>query len=199
MRPSHIVLIGMFSGVPVTATAQVQTTPLGPGTRVRIWAPAHGFVKRKAFVSAIRGDTLLLTRDTIVVRRGRSIRDSSTTYLPLADIHRLEVMTGQRPNVVGGLKWGVLIGGGLGTTMGVLSAATCNDTGFLNDCGPEWIAYGAIGGALYGLLIGTVVGLLDKTEDWQQVWVTPSVEPPVVTPTVQVIPAGVAIGVHLRL
>ena len=199
MLPSRIVLIGILATIPMTAAAQVQTTPLGPGARVRIWAPEHGFVKRKAFVSAIRGDTLILTRDTVVVRRGRSVRDSSTTSLPLSDIHRLEVMTGQRPNVVGGLKWGVLIGGGLGTTLGVLSTATCDDTGFFSDCGPEWIVYGALAGAFYGLLIGTVVGLLDKTEDWQQVWVTPRADPPVVTPTLRVVPAGIAIGVSLRL
>ncbi|MDH4349363.1 MAG: hypothetical protein OEW17_11190 [Gemmatimonadota bacterium] len=198
MRLSRALLIGILAALPMAAAAQVQTTPIGPGARVRVWAPQHGLVKRKAFVSAISGDTLILTRDSVVVRRGKSVRESSLTYLPLADVRRIEVMTGQHANVVGGLKWGVLIGSGIGTVLGVAALATC-DEGDWGGCGGEWVVAGAVSGALWGLLIGTVVGMLDKTEDWQQVWITPGAQPPAVTPTLQVVGNGIALGMRLRL
>lgn len=198
MRAQAIILAGGLLALPGVLAAQVQSSAIGPGARVRIWAPEHGWNRRKAVVADIAGDTLVLSTETTEMQRGRSVRVETKTSLPITGIQRIEVSTGRHANVLGGLKNGVLIGGGIGLVLGVAAYASSNSDDWLT-YGPEAIPLGALGGALYGAIIGTAIGALSKTEDWQQVWLQPISAPVAAAPRVrlQPHPCGLAIGIAI--
>lgn len=199
MSSPRILALAALAVLPVGAAAQPRAEVFGPGARVRVWAPAYGFTRRRAEVSAMLGDTLVLTFDSVAVVRGATKRQPAVTRIPVADIERIEVMTGEHPNVVGGLKTGVLIGGGIGLALGVALAAEGCDEGEWFCYGPEVIPQAAVGGALWGMIIGIAFGALDKTESWQQVWLTPPVGSGTsglwITPQT----GGIRLGMTLRL
>lgn len=108
-----------------------------PGARVRITAPALGFVRRVGTVTRIQADTLSL----------------DSALVPLQALTHLEVNTGRKSQWVLGMGIGALGGAVLGAAVG--SAAPWGDTGEKHTV--LLGAVGAAGGSVIGLLIGSLV------------------------------------------
>jgi len=193
MRTYQMATLGIVLLVPATTAAQVQAAPLGPGARVRVWAPQHGWAKRQARLSEVASDTLVLAADSVEIRRGRAVRVEFLTRIPVTDVARLEVMSGQHPNVIGGLKNGVLIGGAIGLVLGVAAYASSDADQWIS-YGPEIIPAAVLACGFWGSILGLGIGALDKTEDWQQVWLSsrPSVG---AAPRFQIMPRPTGIGI----
>lgn len=181
--------------------AQVQADPIIPGATVRVWVPVQALAGYRSTVMAVTGDTIVLMHDTLAVRRGRTVRDTVVTLVRVGDIERIEVRTGRRRNTAGGVKWGALIGGGVGLVGGIATFAEgchgleCYSFGY----GAEAVPLGAIGGALAGAGIGALVGMMQTVEDWQEVRLVPSAPPRPTVPEVSLRPRSDGIAVTVRV
>src|SRR4051812_11643497 len=95
------------------AQAAASTAPMLPGARVRI--TQIGEQPRVAVVVARSADTLLV----------RWREHAKTVAVPLAEISRLEISSGQHRNVVKGIALGTLTGGTVGALLGAAIYSPC--------------------------------------------------------------------------
>jgi hypothetical protein len=83
--------------------------------------------------------------------------------VPLADVTKLEVHRGKKPNVVAG----ALIGGGVGAALGIALAAGCDGPDICESGGAYVIAVPAA--AALGAGLGALIGWLIKVDRWVEV------------------------------
>lgn len=168
-----LILLAVTSLCSPSLVAQVAATPVGPGARVRLWVPDHDLAKRTATVTAVARDSLAVRIDN-PRRRNFSGEQATTTdrTVAIADIERIEIMIDRRPNGLGGMKTGALVGGGTFLVVGFLSGTTCDELGCVD--GNQTPAL-TLAGVLFGGAMGLLVGSLQTKEVWQQVWLGPEV------------------------
>jgi hypothetical protein len=131
---------------------------LAPGARLRI-TTRDGEKPRIATLVARTADTLQL----------RMAGSANTVAMPLADISRLDVSTGQHRNVYKGMILGVLAGGGGGALLGAASYQPCTSQCLFApaNAGASAVIGGVAGGAL-GLVVGSLIGAV-RVDDWKRV------------------------------
>ena len=136
-------------------TAQAQAPSLDPGTRVRVWAPELGIEKQPGTFEALRGDTLVVTVDSIIL-------------CPMTLVTRLDAYDGR----TGHARTGAFIGMGAGAVIGAVTAVIiCENAWCTVDGGVVMAGLGV--GVLTGGLLGAGVGALIKTDRWVRVSVAP--------------------------
>jgi hypothetical protein len=140
---------------------------------VRVTAARAALDAVDATVVAITGDTLVIRHADAHYARGRWIRDSATTAVPLEDLTRLEVSVGRRSNIDRGIRTGLYIGTAAGLLIGVLAATQEGD--YVCD-GAGCVAQGTLGGALWGVIIGAAVGAFSSRDVWREAALPPPSE-----------------------
>jgi hypothetical protein len=176
MRSVLIAIVGVPSAALLAAVPLAgQAGAVGPGSRVRITAPALELSKAVGSLLAIRGDTLLLEHRTSTLQPGHGRRawSTDTTAVPMTTVTRLEVSAGRRSNIDRGVRKGLLIGGAVGLALGVAMAADDEGNDFVCD-GAGCVASGVAGGAVWGLLIGLGIGAFSSRDEWRPVLAQPS-------------------------
>lgn len=134
---------------------------LSAGARVRIARTGE-----KPRIATVIGHSA----DTLVVKWPEF---ANPVPVPIADISRLDVSTGQHRRVLNGMALGTASVGALGAVVGMITYKPCTSTEFLGCLlAPESrsasaVMGGAVGGAL-GLVVGTIVGL-QRHESWRRV------------------------------
>ena len=148
---SHALL---FVATLVTATRDLAAQPrvgVGPGTAVRVTAPASGLQRWEATVESVRGDTLMLRP---VVYWERAPLTVTGARIPLANVERLEVRRSVRGRLWKGFGIGALSGAALGAA---LVLAQGEDKKCELGCTNEAGAAGVV--AVLGASVGGLVGL----------------------------------------
>jgi hypothetical protein len=133
---------------PCAADAQ---TPVVPGARVRILAPAAADTLITGTVVAIDSASLLLAADF----------DTAGVHVPLAHIRRLEVARDPAYARRQAGLWGLLLGGAAGYALGY---SYCSE-GWGCD---RYHGAGVVGGAAVGMLLGNLFGGRGG-ESWRRV------------------------------
>jgi hypothetical protein len=128
--------------------------------------------RRRAEVTAITGDTVVLRWDSVSLRQDRAVRTELTGRLPITGIERMEVLAGHRPNILGGLKIGALIGALAGAGLGAAAWAG-TDEGDWVGCTAGCVPVGALGGAFIGGIVGVLIGSMDRTDVWRPIRLAP--------------------------
>ena len=155
------IVLAMF--LPVLCGAQSapsRQSSLPSGTRIRI--EMRDGVRHEGSVVALGRDTL------------RVIWPGTTeTALRVADIQKLEYMSGRRRRVRRSLLIGTVGGVALGTAAAAMTYKPCESTEFLGcllapDSRSEQAAAGALLGGVTGLVIGGVAGLIPR-DRWERV------------------------------
>jgi hypothetical protein len=160
MKPraaSTALCLGLLAAT-VPAAAQ-DPQPLGPGVRVRI-SVAASKERLKGTVQALEPSVLAVISD-----------DHQLVRVPRSTITRLETGWGRRGNA----RKGLLIGGAVGVTGGLLACGLSDDDWPFEDedfgeaCdGGDWVAVPLLAGAVYGG-IGALIGHFIKTDRWVEV------------------------------
>jgi hypothetical protein len=107
-------------------------------------------------------------------------------------ITRLDISRDRKPNTLGGLKNGAIVGGAIGTVLGVLVLAYEDD--FWLDYGAEVIPISMAGGSLLGGILGAGFGTLQRIDRWERV----EARRPGVTVIVGPGPDGARLGLAAR-
>ena len=145
---------------PVELAAQRRPLHIGPGDRVRLWAPRLG-------IEGSVGTVLALRPDTIVVDRGE------TLVLSISTLTRLEVSRGQKSGAGTGGIVGLVTGAAFGAMIGIASADTDCDWLFSHECDInkelESAALATVGGAIVGYGVGVLLGSIVKVDRWEEV------------------------------
>lgn len=130
-----------------------QDASIEPGARVRI--------KVRSLSTQLIVGTIESVRDSILVLRSNPA--TPPTEIRFSHIERLEVSQGRKTNAARGAVIGTLIGGGVGTVVGLIGKSAGSDL-------PSNLAVttGAIG-AGGGLLIGTLLGAASQSDRWVRV------------------------------
>ena len=82
-------------------------------------------------------------------------------------ITRLDISRGRKPNTLGGLKNGAIVGGAIGTVLGLMVLAYEDDSWF--DYGAEVVPISMAGCTVLGAVLGTGFGTLLRTDRWERV------------------------------
>ena len=146
---------------PSIASGQSANDPdaLRPGAPVRITAP--GSPRFQASVVARSAESL-----RVVLANGDS------ADVALADVRRLEAISGKRRHTWKGVGLGFLGGAAVGAAAGLASyrKPACSDDFLCFDFGPEFAAAaGAVVGALPGAIIGGIIGHAKQSDRWREV------------------------------
>jgi hypothetical protein len=146
--------IAALLSAPFTSViAQEQPPPLEPGQRVRVSAPAaFGDDWQVATIEALRGDTLVLTIDSLM------------SLLPLGVVTRLEASRGRRSNTVAGAVSGGVLLGGVVLGFGLAFDPPIGDRPTTGE-----VAKGTAIGAVIGAGLGALIGSGIKKDRWEEV------------------------------
>ena len=144
-----LVAAGPLAGQ-VTAPARVQ-----PGARVRVTR-----VDDRAQVATV----IERSADTLLLRWASS---ETVVAVPMSEISRLEVRTGQHRHVLKGMALGTGIGFAAGALLGAVSYSPCKGFCVIDDEGGAAALGGVLVGTL-GLVVGTIAGL-SSHDTWQHV------------------------------
>ena len=127
--------------------------PVPPGARVRITAPSLVGPLVANFLE-MRGDTVVLVED----RAGQGLWS-----IPYAEVQTLHLSAGMKTNHTPYIVRGVVLGGGGGFLLGVLTAASFQP----GDTSKKFkrVTTGLVVGAI-GAVIGGVVGSRFQAENW---------------------------------
>ena len=151
-RPLALLLVGVLT-IPSVLTAQA----VSPGSRVRVTDPAEG---------TRIGTVVAVTPDTLEVRFAHG---SEPTPVAIARVTRLDVSRGRERRTMGRAALGVVVGAGVGSLIGAISASDC-PTG-VQLCPSARGNRILSGGTLLGS-VGGVIGLIAgrrPAELWEQV------------------------------
>ncbi len=147
-----VVVILALSGLPLEA----QDVPLPrPGDRVRVTAPDRS-------VQQVEGRLLRLQADTLAVQP--ATEGSPPLVIPLSSLTSLQVRRHISRRAGNGVRYGALVGGGLGvvTAVPICVSKNCEQYTLV-----VYLMFGALGGAAGGLL-GAVIGAIGGRA-WEEV------------------------------
>jgi hypothetical protein len=152
-------LAALLVVAPVELEAQRRPPHIGPGDRVRLWAPRLG-------IEGSVGTVMALRPDTIVVDRGE------TLVLAISTLTRLEVSRGQKSRAGTGGIVGLVGGAAVGVLIGTASIDA--DCEILSpDCDVnknlESFALAAVAGGVVGYGVGVLLGSIVKVDRWEEV------------------------------
>jgi hypothetical protein len=146
--------------VPLTALSAQQPPPVVVGERVRITHHCNPKSADSTYPGCPRdsGTFVKLAADSVILR----VSDKGDTLaVPLELVNRVEVLWGEKRNIIEGALWG-LLGGAI---LGMAGDATCSDP----FCGGDFalIAAGVFGAG--GFAIGGTIGAYVKSDVWEEV------------------------------
>ncbi len=152
--------IALYAGVAVHESVPMcaqQVQPVPVGDTVRVWAPRDNVKRVKATILPWEESTAKLLRLSV---------PTDSLDLPFSNITRLEVLRGRNTGR------GILVGFGVGGTVGMLTGALIG-AGAVSGCTGwfcEFDAFGyAAGGMLIGGVLGAVIGGANPPDRWTRV------------------------------
>jgi hypothetical protein len=149
----HLALLILWTGAVPVLHAQQDSTPLQPGTRIRVRMSNH--------LRPLIGTYFRRTDSTLVVDT-----DSGRATVVLGSVTGLWASNGKRySHAALGLAVGAIAGLGAGAA---IAAATTSNPRFSGFGGPDFTpaSEGAIGGFVLGSLLGVIVGGNIRSEHW---------------------------------
>ena len=153
MRSIVRALVCGAAAASLATSAAAQRMEIPDSGRVRVTAP--GWHPRRATGTIVRA-----TPDTVMLRTGDSL-----VAIPRSRVARVEVPDRKRPRTTKGM----LIGLGVGATLGALGGITCHD-----DCPDGTTAYTTAGGGAIGAIAGAGIGALLRGDSWRDASAPPS-------------------------
>ena len=155
MRRTIAALFVAVFMVPQVISAQA----LQPGTRVRVTHPGEG---------TRTGTVVALTPDTLEVRL---VGHTETSYMPLAQVTRLDVSLGKQRHLIRAAGIGFIVGGVVGAVAGAADGSSCTGEFLCPGAGGGAVLGGVFVGSLGGI-IGLIAGVV-PSERWERVPLEP--------------------------
>ena len=147
-----LVLLAGSVAVPLVA----QSTEPSPPSRIRLKHSGSGWIA--GTLSRSSADSLYLMTDSREVAVARE------------HVTHLDISRGKKRNTVAGLKNGAIVGGTIGTLLGILVLANEDESWF--DYGAEVIPITAVASGILGAALGAGFGTLQITDRWERVEAT---------------------------
>ena len=163
----------------VAVSLAAQSAKLSTPSRIRVkQGPGSSWITGTLLRGSADSLYLMSDRREVAVARDR--------------VTRLDVSQGQKRNTVAGLKNGAIVGGGIGTLLGILVLANEDESWF--DYGAEVIPITAVASGILGAALGAGFGTLQITDRWERV----EANSPAMTVIVAPGPNGARLGLSAR-